>query len=121
MKASSQLCRLLAIPVCLALASPAALRAQTQSAGQINRMIPDVNLQHGSRVQLAAAGSKVMWGDLVTTDRQGRARTPARPVSHVPDDDGSDVAFPVTGCAQAVRQRGRPNRPGLARSPTRSA
>jgi hypothetical protein len=65
---------LLAIPVCLALACPAVLLAQAQSAGQINRMIPDVNLQHGTRVQLAAAGAKVQWGDLVSTDSEGRAR-----------------------------------------------
>lgn len=58
----------------MALAFPPGLYAQEQSAGQVNRLIPDVNLQHGSRVQLATAGSKVQWGDLVTTDREGRAR-----------------------------------------------
>ena len=74
MRTSSHHWRLLAIAVCMAMAFPAALRAQGQSAGQISRMIPDVNLQHGTRVQLASAGSKVLWGDLVTTDRAGRAR-----------------------------------------------
>lgn len=74
MKPSFPFCRLLAIPACLALALATALPAQEQSAGQISRMIPDVNLQHGPRVQLAAAGTKVRWGDLVTTDSNGRAR-----------------------------------------------
>jgi len=74
MKTSSNLSWFLAILVCTALSFPPALPAQAQSAGQINRLIPNVNLQHGPRVQLAAAGSKVLWGDLVTTDRGGRAR-----------------------------------------------
>ena len=74
MKTLSRLCWFLAISICVVLALPPVLRAQTQSAGQINRMIPDVNLQHGTRVQLAAAGAKVQWGDVVTTDSQGRAR-----------------------------------------------
>ncbi len=65
---------LLAAGVGLALALPAALAAQEQSAGQISRMIPDVNLQHGAKVHLANAGAKVAWGDLVTTDNAGRAR-----------------------------------------------
>jgi len=65
---------MLAAAACAALAFPAGLCAQGQSAGQINRLIPDVNLQHGARVQLAAAGAKVMWGDLVTTNSEGRAR-----------------------------------------------
>ena len=74
MKTSSRLHWFLAILVCTALAFPPALPAQAQSAGQLNRLIPNVNLQHGASVQLASAGAKVMWGDLVTTDRGGRAR-----------------------------------------------
>ena len=64
----------LAIVACVGLALPQSLAAQSQSAGQISRMIPDVNVQHGTRVQLAGSGSKVMWGDLVTTNSDGRAR-----------------------------------------------
>lgn len=63
-----------AIVACVAAALPGALPAQGQSAGQLNRLIPNVNLQHGARVQLASAGTKVQWGDVVTTDRDGRAR-----------------------------------------------
>jgi len=74
MKTQSHRWRLLALPAVLSLALPTALVAQEQSAGQISRMIPDVNLQHGPRVRLAAAGVKVQWGDLVTTDNNGRAR-----------------------------------------------
>lgn len=74
MKTRSHLCWFLAIAVSTAVAFPPRLAAQAQSAGQISRMIPDVNLQHGARVQLATSGSKVLWGDLVTTDRNGRAR-----------------------------------------------
>ena len=76
MKTQSHVTWFLAIAAGMALALPAALSAQApaQSAGQINRMIPDVNLQHGARVRLAATGAKVLWGDLVTTDSEGRAR-----------------------------------------------
>ena len=76
MKTRTPLCWILAIAICMAVAYAPRLgaQAQAQSAGQINRLIPAVNLQHGSRVQLATAGSKVQWGDLVTTDRDGRAR-----------------------------------------------
>jgi len=58
----------------MVLAFPPALFAQTQSAGSINREIPNVSIQHGTRSQLAAAGTKILWGDTVTTDRGGRAR-----------------------------------------------
>jgi hypothetical protein len=74
MKKVSHLTWFTALLASLALALPPGLPAQAQSAGQISRLIPTVNLQHGSRVQLASAGAKVMWGDLVTTDRGGRAR-----------------------------------------------
>jgi len=74
MKTSSHLSWFLANLVCLALVFPPSLPAQAQSAGQINRLIPNVNLQHGARVQLASAGAKVLWGDMVTTDHDGRAR-----------------------------------------------
>jgi len=74
MKTASHLYWLAVTLGCLLLAIPQPLPAQAQTAGQISRMIPDVNLQHGTRVQLAGAGTKVMWGDLVTTDSNGRAR-----------------------------------------------
>jgi hypothetical protein len=61
---------------------PPGLSAQTaQSAGSVTRLIPNVNLQHGPRTQLASAGSKILWGDRVVTDDNGRAR--------VTLDDGS--------------------------------
>jgi len=65
----------------MALAFPQSLPAQAQSAGAISRLIPNVNLQHGTRVQLASAGAKVLWGDRIVTDDNGRAR--------VALDDGS--------------------------------
>ena len=75
MKKSSHLMWFTALLVSMALALPPGLLAQgAQSAGQISRLIPTVNLQHGTRVQLASAGAKVLWGDTVTTDRGGRAR-----------------------------------------------
>lgn len=75
MKKVSHLTWFTALLASMALALPSGLVAQqAQSAGQISRLIPTVNLQHGSRVQLAAAGAKVLWGDLVTTDHGGRAR-----------------------------------------------
>jgi hypothetical protein len=74
MKKVSHLSWFLVMLVCTVMAFPPALLAQTQSAGSINREIPNVNLQHGAKVQLAAAGAKVQWGDQITTDRGGRAR-----------------------------------------------
>jgi len=74
MRTSSLLCRAVGCAVVLALAATPGVWAQEKSAGQISRMLPDVNLQHGARVQLAGAGAKVLWGDLVTTDHAGRAR-----------------------------------------------
>src|SRR5208337_2709944 len=73
-KTASHLSWFLAILVSMALAFVPVLSAQDQSAGQISRQIPIVNLQHGLKVQPASDGSKVVWGDLVTTDRGGRAR-----------------------------------------------
>jgi ferric-dicitrate binding protein FerR (iron transport regulator) len=74
MKTVSHLSWFLAMLVSVALAFAPVLPAQEQSAGQISREIPNVNLQHGSKVQPAAAGAKVLWGDVVTTDRGGLAR-----------------------------------------------
>ena len=74
MKKVSHLTWFTALLASFALAMPPGLPAQAQSAGQISRLIPTVNLQHGNRVQLASAGAKVLWGDMVTTDRGGRAR-----------------------------------------------
>ena len=74
MKKASHLTWFTALLLSLALVMPQGLAAQAQSAGQVSRLIPTVNIQHGSRVQLASAGTKVLWGDLVTTDRGGRAR-----------------------------------------------
>jgi len=66
----------------MALVFPPGLSAQTaQSAGSIVRLIPNVNLQHGPRTQLASSGSKILWGDRIVTDSGGRAR--------VQLDDGS--------------------------------
>ena len=74
MKKASHLTWFTALLATLALVFPPGLHAQAQSAGQISRLIPTVNLQHGTRVQLASAGAKVLWGDVVTTDPGGRAR-----------------------------------------------
>jgi len=74
MKRASHFTYFLAVLTSVALVYPPALPAQTQSAGNISRLIPSVNLQHGTRVQLAAAGTKVLWGDTIQTDANGRAR-----------------------------------------------
>ena len=74
MKNPSRLSWFLALLTAVALAFPPGLSAQAQSAGQIARLIPNVNLQHGAKVQLASAGAKVLWGDKVVTDQGGRAR-----------------------------------------------
>ena len=74
MKKTSHLNWFLAVLTALVLVFPPQLPAQAQSAGQISRLIPNVNLQHGPRVQLAAAGAKVLWGDTIQTDGNGRAR-----------------------------------------------
>jgi hypothetical protein len=74
MKNPSRLSWFLAVLVGMALAFPPGLPAQAQSAGQISRQIPNVNLQHGTKVQLASVNAKVFWGDTVQTDQGGRAR-----------------------------------------------
>jgi|SRR5208283_4311401 len=74
MKKASYLSWFLVMLVCTVMAFPRALLAQAQNAGNISREIPNVNLQHGAKVQLAAAGAPVQWGDVITTDRGGRAR-----------------------------------------------
>ncbi len=75
MKKASQMSWFLAVLTSVALVLPAPLWAQQgQSAGQISRLIPNVNLQHGTRVQLANPGTKVLWGDTIQTDSNGRAR-----------------------------------------------
>jgi len=74
MKKATHLRWFLALLTSLALVFPPALAAQAQSAGQISRFIPNVNLQHGTRVHLASAGAKVLWGDTIQTDSNGRAR-----------------------------------------------
>lgn len=74
MKKASHLTWFLAVLTSLTLVFPAPLPGQAQSAGSISRMIPNVNLQHGARVQLASAGAKVLWGDTIQTDSNGRAR-----------------------------------------------
>jgi hypothetical protein len=74
MKTASRKSWFVAMLAGMAIAFPPSLLAQAQSAGQIARQIPNVNIQHGTKVQLASMGSKVVWGDLVTTDRGGRAR-----------------------------------------------
>jgi hypothetical protein len=74
MKKASQLSWFLVMLVCTVMAFPPALLAQVQSAGIISREIPNVNLQHGAKVQLAEANAKIQWGDVIKTDRGGRAR-----------------------------------------------
>ena len=74
MKKSSQLSWFVAVLLAVMLVFPPMLPAQAQSAGQISRMIPNVNLQHGARSQLAASGAKILWGDTISTDSGGRAR-----------------------------------------------
>ncbi len=75
MKKASHVRWFLAVLTSAALVLPAPLWAQQgQSAGTISRLIPNVNLQHGLRVQLANPGAKVVWGDTIQTDTNGRAR-----------------------------------------------
>jgi len=74
MKKSSHLTWFVAVLTSMALVFAVPMPAQTQSAGTISRLIPNVNLQHGTRVQLANAGAKVLWGDTIQTDSNGRAR-----------------------------------------------
>jgi len=81
MKKAPHLTWFLAVLTSLTLVFPAPLPGQAQSAGSISRLIPNVNLQHGMKVQLASAGAKVLWGDTIQTDPNGRAR--------VALDDGS--------------------------------
>lgn len=78
MKKRSPLLVGLAALVSAALVMPpdvAAQAAQTgQRAGEVSRMIPQVHIVHGTQQILGAPNAPVDWGDLVTTQRDGRAR-----------------------------------------------
>ncbi len=67
----------LTLLVSVSMLFPMDLVAQAQAArgaGKISRMIPNVNVQRGPRVQTASTAMQVLWGDTLTTDRGGRAR-----------------------------------------------
>lgn len=74
MRQRSNLTWFFAVLLSLLLAFPTPVPAQGQSAGLIARLVGSVNVQHGPRVALAFSGTKVFWGDLVTTLQDGRAR-----------------------------------------------
>jgi len=71
----------------LGLVIPADIAAQAgqsaQRAGQVSRMVPQVKIVRGTQQITGAANSPVDWGDLVNTQRNGRAR--------VALDDGSVI------------------------------
>jgi len=84
----------LALLAGVALAFPPGLSAQTaSSAGTISRLIPAVNLQHGTKTQLAAPGTKVVWGDRIVTDTNGRARVALDDGSILNVGSGSSLAI----------------------------
>ena len=74
MKRVSHLTWFFAVLLSLLLALPEPMAAQARSAGLIARLVGSVNVQHGPRVALASSGTKVFWGDMVTTLSDGRAR-----------------------------------------------
>jgi ferric-dicitrate binding protein FerR (iron transport regulator) len=63
----------IAIPSDVA-AQAAARQGSGQRAGEVSRMIPQVRIVRGSQQITGAANSPVDWGDLVNTQRDGRAR-----------------------------------------------
>jgi ferric-dicitrate binding protein FerR (iron transport regulator) len=78
MKKRSPLLMGLAVLLCAAISMPSdafAQAAQTgQRAGEVSRMIPQVKIVHGTQQVTGAPNSPVDWGDLVNTQRNGRAR-----------------------------------------------
>lgn len=78
MKKRSPLVVGVALLACLVISVPsdvAAQAAQTgQRAGEVSRMIPQVKIVHGTEQITGAPNSPLDWGDLVNTQRNGRAR-----------------------------------------------
>ena len=75
MKRRSPLVIGVAMLACLAISIPPDVAAQTgQRAGEVSRMIPQVKIVHGTQQITGAPNSPVDWGDLVNTQRNGRAR-----------------------------------------------
>jgi len=68
----------LAALLCLAITIPPDVVAQApqsgQRAGEVSRMVPQVRIVRGTRQITGMASSPVDWGDLVNTQRDGRAR-----------------------------------------------
>ncbi|MGA8222969.1 MAG: FecR family protein [Candidatus Acidiferrales bacterium] len=66
---------LLAISICLLLAMPGGLSAQSaQSAGKITALLPIVNIVRGPQQVPASTSQEVFWGDVVNTGHLARAR-----------------------------------------------
>jgi ferric-dicitrate binding protein FerR (iron transport regulator) len=78
MKKRSPLLMGLAALACWALVIPPDVLAQAaqngQRAGAVARMIPQVRIVRGAQQILGAPNALVDWGDLITTQRDGRAR-----------------------------------------------
>jgi len=89
MKKHSPLLMGLVVLTSLAMVIPPDLAAQTQAApptqraGEVSRVIPQVRIVRGTQQITGAANYPVDWGDLINTQRSGRAR--------ISLDDGSVI------------------------------
>ena len=89
MKKHSPLLMGLVVLTSLAMVVPPDLAAQAQAAppnqraGEVSRMVPQVRIVRGTRQITGAPNYPVDWGDLVNTQRSGRAR--------ISLDDGSVI------------------------------
>jgi ferric-dicitrate binding protein FerR (iron transport regulator) len=106
MKKRSRLAMGVALLASLAISVPpdvAAQAAQTgQRAGEVSRMIPQVKIVHGTEQITGAPNSPVNWGDLVNTQRNGRARIALDDGSVL--NVGSDSSLKITQYNPAAQQ-----------------
>jgi hypothetical protein len=98
MRKHSPLIALFAVIVSLGIALPADLAAQAaaaaQRAGQVSRMVPQVRIVRGTQQIPGVENAPVDFGDLVNTQRVGRARIALDDGSVI--NVGSESSFKIT-------------------------
>jgi hypothetical protein len=95
-----------AVLVCSVIVIPPDVVAQAaqsaQRAGQVSRMIPQVRIVRGTQRITGAPNSPVDWGDLIDTQRYGRARVALDDGSLI--NVGSDSSLKITQYNPAAQQ-----------------
>jgi ferric-dicitrate binding protein FerR (iron transport regulator) len=108
MKKHSPLLMGLVVLMSLAMVIPPDLAAQAQAApanqraGEVSRVIPQVRIVRGTQQITGAANYPVDWGDLINTQRSGRARISLDDGSVI--NVGSDSSLKITAYSPGQQQ-----------------